>query len=83
MCEGSRDAKLDVCGAGAQVILSAKSETFWCPDEHPSEPMLGNGPSMGEMSERFALTYADLNERDYHRLVDAIDAGRIPVVAGD
>src|ERR1019366_4044516 len=47
VCEGSRDARLDVCGAGTRVILSAKSETFWCLMSIPDEPMLGNGPSMG------------------------------------
>jgi len=38
VCEGSRDAKLDVCGAGTQVILSAKSETFWCLMSIPMSP---------------------------------------------
>jgi hypothetical protein len=43
---------------------------------------LGEDDAFERAVGEFALTYADVNERDYHRLVGAIDANLIPAVAG-
>ena len=50
VCEGSRDARLDVCGAGTRVILSAKSETFWCLMSIPTNPCWAMDRAWGERS---------------------------------
>ncbi len=43
---------------------------------------LGNTPAFDEAIARFALAYADQNERDYAALTDAIRRGRIEADAG-
>jgi hypothetical protein len=43
---------------------------------------LGDDDAFERAVVEFAATYADVNEHDYHRLVEAIEAGRIPAVAG-
>jgi uncharacterized protein (DUF2252 family) len=43
---------------------------------------LGEDDGFDRAVAEFAVTYADVSERDYHRLLEAIDAGRIPAVAG-
>ena len=54
VCEGSRDAKLDVRGAGAQVILSAKSETFWCPMSTAASPCWATDRAWESRNERLS-----------------------------
>ena len=43
---------------------------------------LGDEPTFDRALVEFAENYADLNESDYHRLVDAARSGRIPVLHG-
>jgi uncharacterized protein (DUF2252 family) len=43
---------------------------------------LGAGPKFDHATARFASAYADQNERDYHRLADAVAAGEIAAEPG-
>jgi uncharacterized protein (DUF2252 family) len=43
---------------------------------------LGNSDSFDQAIGRFAETYADQNERDYHALVDAVTGGRLQATTG-
>jgi hypothetical protein len=43
---------------------------------------LGRADTFDRALAEFAVAYADLNEKDYASLLDAADAGRIPVQAG-
>jgi uncharacterized protein (DUF2252 family) len=43
---------------------------------------LGEDDAFDRAVVEYACTYADVNERDRDRLVEAIDAGRIPVAVG-
>jgi uncharacterized protein (DUF2252 family) len=43
---------------------------------------LGERDTFDRAIARFAVAYADVNEADHARLVDAIDAGRLPALSG-
>jgi hypothetical protein len=43
---------------------------------------LGEGDRFDRSIAEFAATYADCNERDHERLLDAIEAKRLPAVSG-
>jgi uncharacterized protein (DUF2252 family) len=43
---------------------------------------LGRGSAFDEAITRFAVAYADQNERDHHRLREAVEAGEVPAETG-
>jgi Uncharacterized protein conserved in bacteria (DUF2252) len=43
---------------------------------------VGTGRAFADAIERFALTYADQNDRDYAEFTQALTDGRLPVVYG-
>lgn len=43
---------------------------------------LGGGPTFDRAIAEFAVAYADQNERDHQRLIDAIDSGRVEATPG-
>jgi hypothetical protein len=43
---------------------------------------LGNGPAFDRALLEFSKAYADQNERDYQRLVDAVNSGEITAQTG-
>jgi uncharacterized protein (DUF2252 family) len=43
---------------------------------------LGRGPKFDNAIARFSADYADQNERDHQRLVDAVEAGEVPAIRG-
>jgi hypothetical protein len=43
---------------------------------------LGDDDAFDQAIAAFAATYADVNQADHARLVEAIDSGRITAVAG-
>jgi predicted alpha/beta hydrolase len=83
-------ASVEVEALGAQALTVYAQMCAWTlaraharsGDEIAIAAYLGSGNAFDRAVARFSQKYADQNERDYHALLDAIAAERLPAQTG-